>query len=142
LLAKSDKGCVGPTLADLAGRLTAFLYARLRTDPVTLIAFEGPFATGRHHDRLSFGLCGVVEMVCAQRQVACVEYAPATLKKAWTGSGRAAKGAMLVEAKARGLNPRSDHEADAAAVWWLAALAHDADAARHLSATPLERAAA
>lgn len=53
---------------------------------------------------------------CEVNRIPLVQVNVATIKKHWTGSGRAKKPDMIAEAKRRGLSPADDNEADALAL--------------------------
>lgn len=59
---------------------------------------------------------GFVQACAATRNIECLGVAVPTVKKAWTGSGRADKAAMIEQAKKRGFDPDSDNAADALAI--------------------------
>lgn len=58
----------------------------------------------------------LVELTVEGRNIELLTVAVPTVKKHWTGSGRADKAAMVAEAKRRGFRPDSDNAADALAV--------------------------
>lgn len=62
------------------------------------------------------GFKALVEMTVEGRNIDLLTVAVPTVKKHWTGSGRADKATMLAEAKRRGFRPDSDNAADALAV--------------------------
>ena len=95
--------------------------ARMLThvEPVMVI-FESPAPAGFNSlasIRKTLGLAGVTEMVCHRRNILVREVAPATVKKALTGDGRAKKPAMIAAARAWGVGPQFHDEADAFGVW-------------------------
>jgi len=63
------------------------------------------------------GLAGMLEVVCADSGVRCVEVHPGTAKKRLTGSGRAKKPQMILAGRALGLAIETEDEADALACW-------------------------
>jgi len=58
----------------------------------------------------------MVEMAADVRNIELLPVGVGVVKKAFTGDGRAAKAAMLAEARRRGFSPDSDNSADALAV--------------------------
>lgn len=62
------------------------------------------------------GFKALVEMAADAHRCELLEVAVPTVKKHFTGSGRADKAAMLAEAKRRGFRPDTDNAADALAV--------------------------
>lgn len=74
----------------------------------------------RHVSNLSARVyCGYLAMLeawCAANNVRLEGVGVGTVKKAFTGDGRAQKGAMIAEAKRRGFAPSTDDEADAIAI--------------------------
>lgn len=62
------------------------------------------------------GYRALVEMLADQHGLTLDSVAVSTVKKHWTGSGRADKPAMLAEAKRRGFRADSDNSADALAI--------------------------
>jgi len=109
-------GQIGAFLSEfelwLAGRLTDW-------EP-SLVIFESPAPSSFNSiasTRKTQGLAGVLEMVCYRRNIEVREAAPATLKKALAGHGRAKKPAMVAAARAYGLPINFHDEADAFAAW-------------------------
>lgn len=58
----------------------------------------------------------ITHMVCDSFNVDAIGVNLATVKKSFTGSGRAKKADMVAEANARGFRPESDNDADALAI--------------------------
>lgn len=58
----------------------------------------------------------ITHMVCDSFNVDAIGVNLATVKKSFTGSGRAKKADMIAEANARGFRPDSDNDADALAI--------------------------
>ncbi len=52
-----------------------------------------------HATRILFGLMGVLEEACQAYGVPYTYYSPLTIKKYWTGTGRASKADMLLQTK-------------------------------------------
>ncbi len=101
----------------LAG-LRAVVSHAVETFEVGLIAIERPFIGGHarvtksQHER-----AGVVETICQERGLRFVTYAPATVKKAMTGNGRATKEQMQRAAyQVLMFAAPDEHTADAAAL--------------------------
>ena len=63
-------------------------------------------------------LAGITELLCLRSQVKVRSANNTTVKKAFTGHGRAEKSAMCDRAKQLGFNPKDDNEADAIAIWF------------------------
>lgn len=85
-----------------------------------IVIFESPAPAGFNSlasIRKTLGLAGLTEMVCFRRNIEVREVAPATVKKALTGSGRAKKPEMMAAARAFGIDPQFHDEADAFGVW-------------------------
>lgn len=98
----------------------AWLARRMSELEPQVVIFESPAPAGFNSlasIRKTLGLAGVTEMVCHRRNIPVREVAPATVKKALTGDGRAKKPAMMAAAKAWGLAPQFHDEADAFGVW-------------------------
>ncbi len=58
----------------------------------------------------------ITHMVCDSFNVDAIGVNLATVKKSFTGSGRAKKAGMVAEANARGFRPETDNDADALAI--------------------------
>ena len=89
-----------------------------------LLAFEAPLVPHGSNMRTSadtvrylIGLASIAETVASMHLIEAVEENVATIKKHFTGNGRADKGGMLARARALNWACRNDHEADAAALW-------------------------
>ena len=61
-------------------------------------------------------LCHEAHRVAELQKIPRFEYAPTTVKKFMTGSGRAKKPEMMEAVKAKGYDITTDHEADAIAI--------------------------
>lgn len=91
------------------------------------IAFEAPMQvvgfgastrpTSQQTVRLLMGLASIAELVAAKAEIPTYELNISTAKKHFAGSGRADKAAMMARCKQLGWPVRTDHEADAGAVW-------------------------
>ncbi len=89
--------------------------------PVGLI-YEKPildsFRTGFETALKLGSLAGLASMVACRRGIHVFEpVQPSTLKKHWTGSGKADKPAMIAACRTRGWEPVDDNHADALALW-------------------------
>lgn len=62
------------------------------------------------------GYLAMLEAWCATNNVPLHGVGVGTIKKAWTGNGRAEKADMIAEAKRRGVRVSDDNEADAVAI--------------------------
>ena len=86
-----------------------------------LITYERPHLRGGFATDLLVGFATRVQERCAEAGIECEAVHSATLKKAATGSGRAAKDAMIAVAEERfGKRVASDDEADALCLLWMA----------------------
>lgn len=107
---------IGAFLCEFEGWLARIL---TEVEP-QVVVFEAP-APGPHNQlitlRKTLGLAGVTEMVCHRRHILVREAAPATVKKALTGSGRAKKPDMIDAARRWGVETKFHDEADAFGVW-------------------------
>ena len=86
------------------------------------LVFEAPLMLGGGTSTLAttrklMGLASHTEFVCHRRGIVCREANVSTVKKFWTGSGRAKKPDMIAAAQRFGHAVRNDNEADALAVW-------------------------
>lgn len=79
------------------------------------IAIEKPFVRGYSTFYL-FGLCAVAEAVAASFDIPIMKVTPNTIKKSFTGNGKASKLDMLNCALDMGYNVTVDDEADAIAL--------------------------
>lgn len=62
------------------------------------------------------GMSAICELVCSVREVELRALHVQSIKKTWTGNGRAKKPEMVAEARARGFAPKDDNAADAIAM--------------------------
>jgi len=99
-------------------RFRAWLSGAIVREQVHVIAFERVvFAhSSASASDVYGGFKALVEMAADQHRCELLTVAVPTVKKHWTGSGRADKAAMVAEAKRRGFRPDSDNDADALAV--------------------------
>lgn len=112
----SAPGHIGAFLSEFE----LWLAARLTDWEPSLVIFESPAPAAFNSiasTRKTQGLAGVLEMVCYRRNVEVREVAPASVKKALTGNGRAKKPEMVAAARAYGLPIKFHDEADALGVW-------------------------
>lgn len=96
----------------------AWLGRIIEAEQVHVIAFERVvFAhSSASASDVYGGFLAHMQALAAVRNIECVGVAVPTVKKHWTGSGRADKGAMIAAAKRRGFRPNGDNAADALAV--------------------------
>lgn len=133
-----------PSTGDDIGRfLHAFDY--VLSDIITLenptnVVFEAPILATRttiSTARKLMCLAGHTELVCLRRSISCRECHLQTVKKFFTGSGRADKAAMIEAAKRHGWLVEDDNAADALAVWALAVHSVSPGAGRRFQAGQL-----
>jgi hypothetical protein len=98
----------------------SWLNLTLTTNDIGLIVYER-VVFGQGHSSASAGdvyggLRAIMEMCAALRNVELDSVHVGTVKKFWTGDGRAKKPDMVAEAKRRGFHPVDDNHADALAV--------------------------
>lgn len=98
----------------------------LRTQRPAWVAYEAPIMGGTaanlHTVRLINGIIGTMESLCWELRIpAPIQINVATLKKHFTGSGRASKADMIAAAARRGWSVTDDNEADALALFDLVA---------------------
>ncbi|MER2263524.1 crossover junction endodeoxyribonuclease RuvC [Methylobacterium oxalidis] len=85
-----------------------------------LVIFEAPFVSGTGNAntaRKLMGLCWQTEIACYRRETQCLEHGNTSLKKFFTGNGRAEKADMMAACRRLGWNPKDDNAADALALW-------------------------
>lgn len=96
----------------------AWLAEAIATQQVCQIAYER--VVFGHSSAQSADVYGgfkaMVERLAARYRVVLASVAVPTVKKHWTGSGRAKKEDMMAQAKARGFRPDSHNAADALAI--------------------------
>jgi len=101
-------------------RFKAWLQEMLAHRDVHAIVYEVVIRHGPQNMAAAAHLYGLLEglmwMAASTRQLPVEGVQPTVVKKTWTGSGRADKGAMVAEAKRRGFRPVDDNEADALAI--------------------------
>lgn len=90
------------------------------------VAYEAPIMGGSAANlstvRLINGIIGTIESLCWELKIAApIQVNVATIKKHFTGSGRADKAAMMAAAARRGWSVSDDNEADALALFDLVA---------------------
>jgi len=124
----------GAEVGEFFASFQGYLLGALVTHRPSLIAFEAPWlgphlATNMHTARRLLGMPAIVEMHAHMQKIDCVEVPPASARKVFTGSGKANKTEVQHWAARRGFGAANHHEADACAVWFFAATAHDPHAA-------------
>ncbi|GAA0535604.1 hypothetical protein [Pigmentiphaga daeguensis] len=101
-------------------RFKAWLQEVVHHRDIHAIAYEVVIRHGPQNMAAAAHLYGLLEglmwMAASLRQLPVEGVQPTVVKKVWTGSGRADKGAMVAEAKRRGFRPVDDNEADALAI--------------------------
>lgn len=100
--------------------LDRFLDIAVERYGVSIIAFEKPLP---HHKsqaqaRMSAMLRGGIVAFCERQKppLRCLSEHHPTIKKHFTGNGRAEKADMIERCRQRGWRPQTDHEADALAL--------------------------
>lgn len=95
-----------------------------RISSVDIVVCEKPnvYGTGKfssfHAMRVLFGMYGIVQAVAGAYGKSLIPVSATTVKKFWTGNGRANKNEMLVLAAERGFSSVKDHnECDAIAIY-------------------------
>lgn len=117
---------VGTPLAPFLDRFATGLDNMIALHAPSILVFEAPIMHAGHTSidtaRRLMGMACVTELIAYRRQIATVrECNVATVKKHWTGSGRAEKADMIRAARERGFEPKDDNAADALALMDLAA---------------------
>lgn len=85
-----------------------------------LVVFEAPVLTGRTSlatARKLYGLAWQTELCCHVHGIRCMEHHLQSVKKFFTGNGRAEKPEMMAAARRQGWNPKSFDAADALGLW-------------------------
>ncbi len=104
----------------LYGILTRHGYTYRRDNPITIVC-EKPNSHMPSWDgiRVHFGMYGLVQLLIANYpDLLKLDVVPAlTIKKFWTGSGRASKEDMIFTAQQLYPDITDDNEADAVALW-------------------------
>lgn len=99
-------------------RFRSWLSTVINEHQVHVIAFER--VVFAHSSAAASDVYGgfkcLVEIAADQHRCELLDVAVPTVKKHWSGSGRADKAAMVAEAKRRGFRPDTDNAADALAV--------------------------
>jgi len=86
---------------------------------ITLI-YERPLCNFYNTVRIAHGLAAIVQMMegsYLDEVIVNTDVPPATIKKYWTGSGRADKADMIAQAQREGYDVTDDNEADAIALY-------------------------
>jgi hypothetical protein len=109
-------------------RFRSWLVSTIVQAQIHVIAYEqviqGGWAGNREHAGHKSGAAGdayggfkaLLEMAAASHNIVLYPVHVATVKKHWTGDGRAKKPDMIAEARRRGFRPDSDNAADALAI--------------------------
>lgn len=109
-------------------RFRSWLSTVINENQVHVIAFER--VVFAHSSASASDVYGafkcLVEIAADQHRCELLDVAVPTVKKHFTGSGRADKTAMIAEAKRRGFRPDSDNAADALAILSWACAREDA----------------
>lgn len=96
-----------------------WLAEKIRTDKPDVIVYEeAGFFKSVTAVRIAYGLRGILYAQAAARALPVTGYAPAAVKKHWTGKGNAQKPAMIAAARRRHpeIDLTDDNEADALAL--------------------------
>ena len=88
--------------------------------PVGLISVEKPLVISSRPwgARVAYGQLGIVQLVSGSLGIPWVETPPATIKKFWTGNGRASKDLMVETTQKSHPLVKSHDESDAIALWY------------------------
>lgn len=113
-----------PSTGEDIGRF-AYAYNEWLTDTLTLedpalVVFEAPILAGKTTPstaRKLMGLAWHTEFVCNIRGVRYMEHHLQSVKKFFTGNGRAEKHEMIAAAERQGWHPKDDNAADALGLW-------------------------
>lgn len=113
-----------PSTGEDIGRF-AYAYNEWLLDMLTLespglVVFEAPVLTGKTSlatARKLYGLAWHTEFLCSIRQVRCMEHHLQSVKKFFSGNGRAEKPEMMAAARRQGWDPKSYDAADALGLW-------------------------
>ncbi len=143
LLSRVDSGVIVPgphATPERLGRLFVALAELLERGGVDAVAVETAFCGRSPRSALALGQArGVALAAAARAGLPVFEYAPAEVKRSFTGNGRAEKAQMVRMARTLfGLTPRLADEADALAV----AVCHLARAPHRAAAPGPRRSAA
>ena len=106
------EGARAQRMGDTLEWLEAILSVGYREEGGTVV-YERPFTRGMDATRCGWGIAGLIEAVAHRNGYAVVDIDPSSIKKWATGSGKADKPAMIVEAQKRGYPGDNEHEADA-----------------------------
>ena len=92
--------CSDETPNKAGHRLAAFrrdLSTMVANNSVTLIAYEEAMWGTHNHETAAFHgeMRGIIKLVCAAHNIPHKGYNPGTIKKFWTGHGKAEKGDMM-----------------------------------------------
>lgn len=111
-----------PKTGDDIGRMLVayedWLRAMVADVRPTHVFFEAPILSQRTMTaRKLMGLASETERLCHRLGLPVREVNLMTVKKRFTGSGRAEKARMIEEARRRGWDVKDDNQADALAIW-------------------------
>ena len=111
----------GVALGQFLDRFDLWLADMLIVNAPDYLVFEAPIhvagSTSIETARRLMSMAGLTELIAHRREIPIVrEVNVMSIKKHWTGNGRAKKPEMIEAARARGFTPRDDNEADALAV--------------------------
>lgn len=111
---------LGALLSDFEGHVRGLI----RQHSPGLIAWETPFINfGRRGkgERLIvkrvFGQAGAIERLAYDVGAETMDFEARTLRKRFCGSAKASEDDIIRACRVRGLDPKTNHEADAALVW-------------------------
>ncbi len=119
-------GRPGESIGKFANLFDEWLSDMITLEAPELIVFEAPILPARTTPdtaRKLMGLAFLTELICYRRDVRCREANIMTVKKFFTGRGRASKAEMIEAAASHGWICKDDNEADALGVWALAGAA-------------------
>lgn len=102
--------------AIMGSRFAVWLNQIIEEHKPTHMGIEAPLYSNGGAPQLLIPLTYEAEKAAVRHALDYAEFAPNTVKKFMTGSGRATKEEMIEEAKLFGLNPRNSDQADAIAV--------------------------
>lgn len=111
---------LGALLSDFEGQVRSLI----RQHSPRLIAWETPFINfGRRNkgERLIvkrvFGQAGAIERLAYDVGAGTMDFEARTLRKRFCGTAKASEDDIIRACRVRGLDPKTNHEADAALVW-------------------------
>lgn len=91
---------------------------RASVDEINVVYYERATQLPNQHSAAHIygGFLAMIEVWAEVNNVRLVAVSPMTIKKFWTGTGRAKKADMIAMAKSKGLNPVDDNHCDAMAL--------------------------